>query len=251
MRSVDKKRDTSRNKNSPKQAMLIPDDFFTVLIRVGVAAILGGLLGLERNIHGRPAGLRTHLLVSLGSATFTVLSIRIAMVAQGSDFFNADPARISAQIVTGIGFLGAGVIIKDGVNVRGLTTAASLWVAAGIGMSAGAGQLILAISITLISIGSLLFFQRIERLYRKDAYRILSMITKNGVKPSEIVNCIQDKNLEVLHYQLRRNYETQETKIDFSLGLFMKEDSEEYFERCVTALEKAELPIKEIHWKKM
>ena len=231
--------------------MLIPDDFLTILIRIGVAAILGGLLGLERNIHGRPAGLRTHLLVSLGSATFTVLSVLIAMAAMGSDFFNADPARISAQIVTGIGFLGAGVIIKDGVNVRGLTTAASLWVAAAIGMSAGAGQLVLAMAITLISIGSLLFFQHVEKLYRKDAYRVLSVITKKGIKPSQIITCIQDKHLKVLHYQLRRNYETEETKIDLSLGLYMKEDSEDYFERCVNALEKAELPIKEIHWKKM
>lgn len=231
--------------------MLVLDDYLSVLIRVCIAAILGGLLGLERNIHGRPAGLRTHLLVSLGSATFTVISVQIAIAAYANGFLNSDPSRISAQVVTGIGFLGAGVIIKDGVNVRGLTTAASLWVAAAIGMSAGAGLLLVALSITIIAIASLLFFQRIEKYYRKDAYRLLSITTKNDVKPSELIHCIQDESLEVLHYQLRRNYSTKETKIEFSLGLFIKEESEEYFERCIAAIEKAEFPIKEIHWKKM
>ena len=102
-------------------------------IRLLLAAVLGAAVGLEREIHGHPAGMRTHLLVSLGAAGFTVLSIA-AFPAAG-----ADPARVAAQIVTGIGFLGAGAILKQGVTITGLTTAASLWVVAAIGMAAGAG----------------------------------------------------------------------------------------------------------------
>src|SRR6266540_607318 len=89
--------------------------------RLFVAAVLGAVIGLEREYHDHPAGMRTHLLVCVGAATFTVLSIE-AFKGPG-----ADPARIAAQIVTGIGFLGAGAILKDRAGIRGLTTAASLW----------------------------------------------------------------------------------------------------------------------------
>jgi putative Mg2+ transporter-C (MgtC) family protein len=112
-----------------------------LILRVVVAAVLGGAIGAEREIHERQAGLRTHLLVSVGAALFTIVS------AYGwEDFaFSAasgitlDPTRISAQIVTGIGFLGAGAIIRQGLSVRGLTTAATLWVVAAIGLASGAG----------------------------------------------------------------------------------------------------------------
>ena len=115
--------------------------WFDVAIRLVAAAALGGAIGLEREVREREAGLRTHLLVSVGAALFTLVS------AYGwSDFtFSArsgvtfDPTRIAAQIVTGIGFLGAGAIIRQGLSVRGLTTAATLWLAAAIGMASGAG----------------------------------------------------------------------------------------------------------------
>lgn len=115
--------------------------WFDVAIRLFAAAALGGAIGLEREVREREAGLRTHLLVSVGAALFTLVS------AYGwSDFtFSArsgvtfDPTRIAAQIVTGIGFLGAGAIIRQGLSVRGLTTAATLWLAAAIGMASGAG----------------------------------------------------------------------------------------------------------------
>jgi putative Mg2+ transporter-C (MgtC) family protein len=118
-------------------------------LRLILAAILGAAVGLEREIHDHPAGMRTHLLVSLGSAGFTVLSIA-AFPAPGSD-----PARVAAQIVTGIGFLGAGAILKEGLSIHGLTTAASLWVVAAIGMAAGAGAWVTALTITVIAIVSL------------------------------------------------------------------------------------------------
>ena len=118
-------------------------------VRLLLAAMLGAAIGLEREIHDHPAGMRTHLLVAMGSAAFTVLSIN-AFPAPGSD-----PARVAAQIVTGIGFLGAGAILKEGVSIHGLTTAASLWVAAALGMAAGAGAWVTAVTITVIAIVSL------------------------------------------------------------------------------------------------
>jgi putative Mg2+ transporter-C (MgtC) family protein len=136
----------------------VPDvDSWEVLLRLAVAAVLGGSIGLERELREREAGLRTHLLVSLGAAVFTLVS------AYGfSDFrygsregITLDPTRIAAQIVTGIGFLGAGAIIRQGLSVRGLTTAATLWVCAAIGMASAAGYYsaaILATAIVLLSL---------------------------------------------------------------------------------------------------
>lgn len=114
-------------------------------VRLLIAALLGLAIGFEREIHGHPAGLRTHMLVALGSALFTVLSI-YGFAGEGSVSPAAivDPTRIAAQIVSGIGFLGAGAILKDGIVIRGLTTAASLWATSAVGMAAGAGEYVLA-----------------------------------------------------------------------------------------------------------
>ena len=111
------------------------------LLRLALAAALGGAIGFERELREREAGLRTHLLVCLGSALFTIVSAYgfHEFLTSGDAVVRADPTRIAAQIVTGIGFLGAGAIIRQGISVRGLTTAATLWVAAAIGMAAGAG----------------------------------------------------------------------------------------------------------------
>ena len=111
------------------------------LFRLALAAALGGAIGFERELRDREAGLRTHMLVCLGSALFTIVSAYgfHEFLVGGDQVVRADPTRIAAQIVTGIGFLGAGAIIRQGVSVRGLTTAATLWVAAAIGMACGAG----------------------------------------------------------------------------------------------------------------
>ena len=120
-----------------------------LFFRLIAAAVLGAAIGIERQARDQPAGMRTHLLVSVGSAAFTILSI-YGFQAPGSD-----PSRVAAQIVTGIWFLGAGAILKFGFNVRGLTTAASLWAVAAVGMGAGAGAWGVAIGTTVIVILSL------------------------------------------------------------------------------------------------
>jgi putative Mg2+ transporter-C (MgtC) family protein len=109
-------------------------------LRLLLAAVLGAMIGAEREIHDHPAGIRTHMLVALGSGLFTVLSIHGFGQGPGVPI---DPTRIAAQIVSGIGFLGAGAILKDGIVIRGLTTAASLWATAAVGMAAGAGEYVI------------------------------------------------------------------------------------------------------------
>jgi putative Mg2+ transporter-C (MgtC) family protein len=121
-------------------------------VRLLVAALLGLAIGFEREIHGHPAGLRTHMLVALGSALFTVLSIR-GFIGEAAG--PIDPTRIAAQIVSGIGFLGAGAILKDGIVIRGLTTAASLWATSAVGMAAGAAEYVVGAVATLVILVSL------------------------------------------------------------------------------------------------
>jgi len=125
-------------------------------IRLLVAAGLGAAIGVERELHSHPAGTRTHLLVALGSALFTEMSIYgFTGITNAGQLAPVDPSRVAAQIVTGIGFLGAGAILKYGPSVRGLTTAASLWVTAAIGMALGAGQWAIGLVTALIVIFSL------------------------------------------------------------------------------------------------
>jgi putative Mg2+ transporter-C (MgtC) family protein len=144
-----------------------------ISFRLLVASVLGAAIGLERELHAHPAGMRTHLLVSLGSAAFTVLSIFFFQAPGGS--LATDPSRIAAQIVSGIGFLGAGAILKYGTSVRGLTTAASLWATAGVGMAAGAGAWFVAVVTTVLivfSLGPLNWVIARLRLRGQDLFRL-------------------------------------------------------------------------------
>jgi len=135
---------------------MIPTTFSDALLRLALAAALGGAIGLEREYHHKPAGLRTNMLIALGSALFSVLSIELGAAA-------GSPDRVAAQVVTGIGFLGAGAILRSGENIHGLTTAATIWVNAAIGMAAGLGLHVIATgaaALTLIVLAILPFIER-------------------------------------------------------------------------------------------
>ena len=120
--------------------------------RLGLAALLGGLVGFERRQAEKPAGVRTLALVSMGSAMFTLIS--------GFGFGIGDPSRIAAQVVTGVGFLGAGTIMRIGADVRGLTTAASIWMVAAVGMAAGTGMYIVSVVGAILALVIIHFFPR-------------------------------------------------------------------------------------------
>lgn len=132
----------------------------SVVARLAVALALGGLIGLERELHGRPAGFRTHILVCMGSALTMIIGFQTRAGVAGSA---VDPTRIAANVVSGIGFLGAGTILREGANVRGLTTAASLWVSAVIGLAAGAGDFLAAGATTALALLALVLMSLVER----------------------------------------------------------------------------------------
>jgi putative Mg2+ transporter-C (MgtC) family protein len=126
----------------------VPRDLLVTLLRLGVAFVCGAALGWERHRADKPAGVRTHALISVGAATFTVAS---ALAGGGGD-----PGRIAAQVVAGVGFIGAGVIIREAPQgVRGVTTAASIWLASALGLLAGLGQVLLAVAVTVLGLATL------------------------------------------------------------------------------------------------
>jgi putative Mg2+ transporter-C (MgtC) family protein len=173
------------------------------LARLAIAGALGAAVGFERELRDREAGIRTHLLVSLGSALFTIVSafgFHEFLVA-GGNVVRADPTRIAAQIVTGIGFLGAGAIIREGLSVRGLTTAATLWVVAAIGMAAGAGYYWPAVAATALTIFALwplrwLAYKSIERIKPEENRLVVEL------KPGQAIGPFLAELRDVRHFEL-------------------------------------------------
>jgi len=201
----------------------------TMFGRLLLAALLGGLVGVEREVHGRPAGFRTHLLVTVGACLMMLVSEGFFDkygLLSGTGVVRLDPARVAAQIVTGIGFLGAGAIIKDGHAVRGLTTAACLWLAAGIGMAVGAGIYAPALFVTALSLFSLLFLKRAERLLRAEKYRNLMLTcddTGNDILP-RIEQLLARHGLRVVHFGFDRDLVAKEVQYMFVVAQCGREE---------------------------
>lgn len=138
---------------------------FSVIWRLMLAVILGGLIGFEREVSKRNAGLRTHILVCLGSCLIMLTSLYVFDIYK--DSFSIDPTRIAAGVITGIGFLGAGAIIRSGEVVKGLTTAATIWLVAGIGLGIGCGFYLASLITAALAIIVLYFLRRLERTINK------------------------------------------------------------------------------------
>jgi putative Mg2+ transporter-C (MgtC) family protein len=192
-----------------------------IFVKLLLAAVLGAIIGLEREIHGRPAGFRTHLLVSLGSCLFVITSVHFYTVFgnfSGNIPVGIDPGRVAAQVVTGIGFLGAGAIIRDKASVRGLTTAACLWLAAAIGLACGIGLFWVSIVVTVMSLISLLLLKRIEAMIPRDTYLYLRVWSDNLPGQLEKIELlIAECNLEAMHSNVEKNIETAQLHVVYQV----------------------------------
>lgn len=171
-----------------------------ILIRGIAAVILGFTIGLERELTNKYAGLRTHILVCLGSAIFTILSIYAFPMAVDSTNPQAfgDPARIAAQILTGIGFIGGGTVLKHGSTVYGLTTAATLWVAASIGMACGTGMIDVAVIATIFSVAVLVLIRIFEKNYLTNSLK--------NTKRIKIIAYCKEENAKNVHDYIIDNF---------------------------------------------
>ena len=194
-----------------------------IILRVVLAAALGGAIGFERELRDREAGLRTHLLVSMGAALFTLVSAYAwadweFSTPRGLVF---DPTRIAAQIVSGIGFLGAGAIIRQGLSVRGLTTAATLWVVAAIGMAAGAGYYTAAVATTLLVIISLwplrILAYRISTRFRDEEGRLVVELPA-GASAVSVLEAVEGANAQVRSLEFEEDGDRRRVEVAVKLG---------------------------------
>ena len=192
------------------------------LLRLSLAAVLGGMIGAERELRDREAGLRTHLLVSLGSALFTIVGAYgfHAFLSSGASVVRADPTRIAAQIVTGIGFLGAGAIIRHGLSVRGLTTAATLWVVAAVGMAAGAGYYSVAAITTALVLIALyplrILAYLIIRRFRVEDGRLLVELPA-GQTPGAVIDAVERTGARIESIDVSTEGDRRRVQLDVEL----------------------------------
>ncbi|MHB8534469.1 MAG: MgtC/SapB family protein [Sulfuricaulis sp.] len=186
-------------------------EYLTILMHLGLAVLAGGLIGLERTYHGRPAGFRTHTLVCTASSLLMLLTVYQWELLKGVplDTVRIDPTRMAQGIMTGIGFLGAGVIMKEGLTVRGLTTAASIWITAAIGTLIGIGFYFPAIMATLIVLGTLSLFRWIEMIMPTLYYARLNVRFKRQETPpeSELRDLICPRGFSVANLSYRLEQE--------------------------------------------
>ena len=172
-------------------------DICTVFGKLLIAAILGGFIGWERERRGRPAGLRTHLLLCVGVALMMLVSEHIFVnyqVYKSDSVLRIDPARIAAQVVTGVGFLGAGTIMRFRASIRGLTTAASLWIVSGIGLAVGSGFILPAVFTTIIAITTLILLPKAESEMKRDKYMTIKMLIADQEHLLDNIKSILEKN---------------------------------------------------------
>ncbi len=194
-----------------------------IIIRLLFASLLGGCVGLEREMHGRPAGVRTYLILSLGSALIMVISEYLFFNYEGRLAgvpISVDPGRIAAQAITGIGFLGAGVIIRYQDTIRGLTTAACVWVVCAVGLAIGSGFYLFGSVVTAITLVSLLVLKAFERKLQKDWYEKLVVVSEDVEGLLEQVEATLDKHsFKIVDYGLRKDLEKKEVTANFLLRI--------------------------------
>ena len=182
---------------------LIADE---ALLRILLSILLGGLIGLERELHGRAAGFRTHILVCLGATIITLASTKLYpgfANLTSNNVVRIDPGRIAAGIVTGIGFLGAGVILRSEKAVRGLTTAASIWFTAGLGIVIGVGLYLLSCEAAVFALATLFLLRKTENYIRQDWYATVKVRAdrKEGLL-GEIIEICRQHDLTVKGYEI-------------------------------------------------
>jgi putative Mg2+ transporter-C (MgtC) family protein len=208
-----------------------------LIARLLLASLLGGIIGFEREVHGRAAGFRTHLLVSLGSCLFVISSIFFYELYGNTSRIGppgVDPGRVAAQVVTGIGFLGAGAIIRDRASIRGLTTAACLWIAAAIGLACGIGLYVIAPFVTLLAVVSLLLLKKVENRLKKDTYssvKVWSEDISNQIERIEELLAIYQ--LQLLNAIVEKDILSREIFLAFEIKLSTREVAHELLEKIV------------------
>ncbi|NDV54230.1 MgtC/SapB family protein [Parabacteroides sp. 52] len=195
---------------------------YTAAVRLGISFILGAIIGVERQLRRRDAGMRTFSLICMGSTAAMLISIWIPQIYP--NFLNGDPGRIAAQVLTGIGFLGAGAIIQSKGSVQGLTTAACIWVIAVIGLAVGSGMYGAAIITTFAALFVLLSMEKLEKRMFLDGVNKILVITCSTSAPElkKIRKIVEDKNIYIVSFSYENDYEKQQSVITYKVNVKQK-----------------------------
>lgn len=215
--------------NSNHEAMM--------LFRLFLAAAFGGIVGLERGSGDRPAGFRTHILVCMGSALFMLVSIYgfdgIVNVSPGSTDLGArrDTARIAAQVVSGIGFLGAGTIMHEGLTVKGLTTAASLWIISAIGLAVGSGMYILSAGATFLTLVTLMVFQNWDKKFaattRTDRSYVKVIVSDNQESIAKVTGYLTENGVAIKSIAVKKDKKNRCLQLDIYVKVNDKKQAQQ------------------------
>ncbi|MBE3577475.1 MAG: MgtC/SapB family protein [Limnochordales bacterium] len=190
-----------------------------IVLRLVFAMLLGGLIGLERELHGRAAGFRTHILMAVGSALIMELSM-YAFPLDPARGLVRDPARLAAQVVSGVGFIGAGTVLREGASIRGLTTAASLWVVSGIGLAVGAGFYIAGLTTAMLVITTLLLLRPLEHRFLTPRSQFVSIvIADHPGQLAAVTRLIAERNINVRTIQMSEGPEADRVTVDMTLQI--------------------------------
>ncbi len=193
--------------------MSAPVPLLALLVRILAGSALGGIIGYERDVHGRPVGLRTHVLVAMASSTFMVVSAHFPFFqgyTPGNGLVEVDVSRIAASVVSGIGFLAGGAILRTGPTIQGLTTAAGLWLVTAIGLCAGAGMYYVAVAVTLMGTIALIGLRRFED--KNDAIRKgrVSVEVAQHVDVSAVLDAARQAGITAANLEVERRYGAKE-----------------------------------------
>lgn len=189
-----------------------------LVTRIAVGAGLGGVIGFERDLHGRHVGLRTHLIVAMASATYMVISAHFMFYQGYTDKMDIDASRIASSVVTGIGFLAGGSILKTGLTIQGLTTAAGLWLVTAIGMAAGAGMYTESAAVTVMGIFALTLLRKFEDkndlLVRR---RVTIVVDEGQQRIDQIVGVMTGMGAKVSDFDYERKIDQRTMQVTFDV----------------------------------
>lgn len=237
-------RPSNGSRRSSPEPMVDAAELVSATLKLGLACILGGMVGWQRESRDRPAGFRTHILVCVGACLVMLVSLGVAAPRQPGAL-QYDPGRIAAQVVSGIGFLGAGTILRQGSMVRGLTTAASLWTVAAIGLAAGLGgaYAVIAAIATVLVLATLTVFGRIERRLIAHRQLVEVNITLPRDKIAGVVHFFSQRGVGVKSIESERTDEKGIRRLHLTLRVPTRVDVGMLTHDLI-----AELEVREVDW---
>jgi putative Mg2+ transporter-C (MgtC) family protein len=196
---------------------------YEMVLRLLLGAVIGGIIGYERQVHGRPAGFRTHILVCVACVLLmNVSGYYHSLGVSEPAYLRADPGRIAAGAITGVGFIGAGVVLRTGFSIQGLTTAATIWMVSAIGLAVGEGLYLAGIVTTGITMFSLVVLRRIESRMPKLYSRVLTIVTGDNVEEDDIIAVLTKHDVHISNVDYEQCSISETATFNYAVSFYNK-----------------------------